>query len=185
MSVHREYMKFQIVLALTSVVLFSISAFGQSPAINSNDKRITVAEKKVAADDPKPKDLQSEVEAMKAENAAVRELLRKMEEQQKTLLEQVDRLERRLAGTATDSQSNGQPIGAAATADAATPISITPPAETDSASTSTQPAPVVATQPNDERYRDGIIIWQTGKDAKVPRLYQLATAEDARITRSL
>ena len=170
MPVHREYIKLSIVLAFTSVALFSISAFGQSPAINSTDKRITVAEKKVAADEPKPKDLQSEVEAMKAENAAVRELLRKMEVQQKTLLEQVDRLERRLAGTATDSQSDSQPIGPAATADAATPISNTPQAETDSASTSTQPAPVVATQPNDERYRDGIIIWQTGKDAKVPFL---------------
>jgi len=174
MPVHREYIKLSIVLALTSVVLSSISAFGQSPAINSTDKRIAAAEKKVAADEPKPKDLQSEVEAMKAENAAVRELLRKMEEQQKTLLEQVDRLERRLAGTATDSQSNSQPIGPAATADAATPTSNaasnTPEAETDSASTSTQPAPVVATQANDERYRDGIIIWQTSKDAKVPFL---------------
>ena len=174
MPVHREYIKLSIVLALTSVVLSSISAFGQSPAINSTDKRIAAAEKKVAADEPKPKDLQSEVEAMKAENAAVRELLRKMEEQQKTLLEQVDRLERRLAGIATDSQSNSQPIGPAATADAAAPISNaasnTPQAETDSASTSTQPAPVVATQANDERYRDGIIIWQTSKDAKVPFL---------------
>ena len=56
------------------------------------------AENRVAAEDPKPKDLQSEIEAVKAENAAVRELLRKMEEQQKILLEQVDRLQRRLDG---------------------------------------------------------------------------------------
>jgi len=174
MPVYREYIKLSIVLALTSFMLSSVSAFGQSPAINSTEKRIAVAEKKVTADEPKPKDLQSEVEAMKAENAAVRELLRKMEEQQKTLLEQVDRLERRLAGTATDSQSDSQPTGSPATADAATPISNaasnTPPAETDSASTSTQPAPVAAQQANDERYRDGIIIWQTSKDAKVPFL---------------
>jgi len=34
-----------------------------------------------------------------ADNAAVREQLRKMEEQQKTLLELVDRLERRLDGS--------------------------------------------------------------------------------------
>jgi len=174
MPVHRECIKLSIVFALTSIVFFSVSTFGQSPAINSTDKRIAVAEKKVTADEPKPKDLQSEVEAMKAENAAVRELLRKMEEQQKTLLEQVDRLERRLAGTATDSQSNSQPIGPAATADAATPISNaasnTPQAETDSAGTSTPPAPVAATQADDERYRDGIIIWQTSKDAKVPFL---------------
>jgi len=174
MPVHREYIKLSIVLALTSIVFFSVSTFGQSPAINSTEKRIAVAEKKVTADEPKPKDLQSEVDAIKAENAAVRELLRKMEEQQKTLLEQVDRLERRLAGTATDSQSDSQPIGPAATADAATPISNAPSntsqAETDSAGTSTPPAPVAATQADDERYRDGIIIWQTSKDAKVPFL---------------
>ena len=176
MPVHREYIKLSIVLALTSVMLSSVSVFGQSPAIKSTDKRIAVAEKKVTADEPKPKDLQSEVEAMKAENAAVRELLRKMEEQQKTLLEQVDRLERRLAGTATDSQSDSRPTGSPATADALLPLpaakvaSNTPQAETDSASTSTQPAPVAATQANDERYRDGIIIWQTSKDAKVPFL---------------
>jgi len=176
MPVYREYIKLSIVLALTSVMLSSVSVFGQSPAIKSTDKRIAVAEKKVTADEPKPKDLQSEVEAMKAENAAVRELLRKMEEQQKTLLEQVDRLERRLAGTATDSQSDSRPTGSPATADALLPLpaakvaSNTPQAETDSASTSTQPAPVAATQANDERYRDGIIIWQTSKDAKVPFL---------------
>jgi len=36
--------------------------------------------------------LNSELDTLKAENAVVRELLRKMEEQQKALLEQVDRL---------------------------------------------------------------------------------------------
>lgn len=170
MPVHSEYIKRSIVLALTSVALFAISAFGQSPAINSPDKRIAVAEKKVAADESKPKDLQSEVDAMKAENAAVRELLRKMEEQQKTLLEQVDRLQRRLDGsTATDIPVAGQP--AAAPADAsANAASNTPPPETDSASSSVPPAPVAAQAANDERYRDGIIIWQTSKDAKVPFL---------------
>ena len=43
-------------------------------------------------------DLKSELDTLKAENAVVRELLRKMEEQQKALLEQVDRLSRRLDG---------------------------------------------------------------------------------------
>jgi hypothetical protein len=174
MPVHHEYIKSSIVLALTSVALFSISAFGQSPAINSTDKRTAVAEKKVTADEPKPKDLQSEVETMKAENAAVRELLRKMEEQQKTLLEQVDRLQRRLdEGKPADVSSVDQPIGPPATAravPAANVESTTSQAETDSANSSAQPASVTVPQPNDERYRDGIIIWQTGKDAKVPFL---------------
>ena len=175
MPVHQDYIKRSIVLAWTSVALFSISAFGQSPAINSVDKRITVAEKKVAADEPKSKDLQSEVEAMKAENAAVRELLRKMEEQQKTLLEQVDRLQRRLdGGKAEDVSIGGQPVALPTRADASAPAAnaaLNPPqAETDSASGSAQPASVTVPQPNEERYRDGIIIWQTGKDAKVPFL---------------
>jgi len=177
MAVHREYVKLSILLALTSVVFFSVSAFGQSPPINSTDKRLGAAENKVAADEPKPKDLQSEIEAVKAENAVVRELLRKMEEQQRLLLEQVDRLQRRLDGDkAADVSISGRPTVSPPTADdllpmpAANVASNTPQAETDSASTSTQPAPVVATQANDERYRDGIIIWQTSKDAKVPFL---------------
>src|SRR5688572_15110218 len=98
MSVHRARIKLLIVSTLTSVVLFATSAFGQSPAI-----RPTSIENRIAAGEPKPKDLQSEVEAVKADNAAVRELLRKMEEQQKALLERLDRLQRRLdGGPATD-----------------------------------------------------------------------------------
>lgn len=180
MDVHHAYTRISILLVLTSVALFTTAVSGQSPAIkpNSTGKGIAAAqelrlgnpENKVAVDEPKPKDLQSEVDAMKAENAAVRELLRKMEEQQKALLEQVDRLQRRLDGsTATDVSVASQPTAPADTS-AASAASNTPPPETDSASSSAQPAPVAAAQPNDERYRDGIIIWQTGKDAKVPFL---------------
>src|SRR5438034_1354714 len=43
-----------------------------------------------------PSDVKSEIESLRAENAAVRELLRGMEAQQKALIEQVDRLQRRL-----------------------------------------------------------------------------------------
>src|SRR3954470_13364529 len=42
--------------------------------------------------------LKSDLDALKAENAAVKELLRKMEEQQQALLVQVERLQRRLDG---------------------------------------------------------------------------------------
>src|SRR5688572_22683115 len=107
MSVHLAYIRLAVVLALASVALFTTSAVGQTPATRSNitekpivaaqgprsantEKKIAssqpkpgIAENIVAADEPKPKDLQSEVEAIKAENAVVRELLRKMEEQQK------------------------------------------------------------------------------------------------------
>ena len=95
---------------------------------------------------------------MKAENAAVRELLRKMEEQQKTLLEQVERLQRRLdGGTTTDVSIAGKPIVPPTTADASAPAANaanTPPAVTNPAGTSVQPAAVAAPQPNDERYQD-------------------------------
>src|SRR5687768_11797340 len=145
MSLHRARILL-VVSALTSVMLFTTSAFGQSPAMRPNS-----IENRIAADGPKPKDLQSEVEAVKADNAAVRELLRKMEEQQKALLERLDRLQRRLDGSATTDLSMDPPIGPPATADASAPAANTasnaPPAEPDSASTSTQPAAVAATQP--------------------------------------
>ncbi len=161
-------------------MFFTTSASGLSPETRPNST-VAVSEPKPgsagngdAAPDPKPKDLQSEIEALKTENAAVRELLRNMEEQQKILLEQVDRLQRRLdGGAATDVSIAGEPIVPPTTADAAvptanTPLS-TPEVVTNSASTSVQPASVAA-QPNDDRYRDGIVIWQTPEDAKVPFL---------------
>src|SRR3954470_14971056 len=58
-----------------------------------------------SAQDAEPKEpegsIESEVATVKAENAAVREQLRKMEEQQKLLLEQVERLQQ---GTSADKQ---------------------------------------------------------------------------------
>jgi hypothetical protein len=77
---------------------------------------------KPPADKPKRDDLKDEIDAVKAENAAVRELLRKMAEQQKTLLEQVDRLQRRLDGNSTtDASIAGKTLVPPATADASAP----------------------------------------------------------------
>lgn len=192
MLISRAHIRLLFALALTSVTLFTTSASGQSPATrpNSTDKGIAAAqgsrlgnpenkvaasepkprsaENKVAADEPKPNDLKSEIEALKAENAEVRELV-------KTLLEQVDRLQRRLdAGTATDSSIAGQPIVPPTTADASVPAANaglkTPEPVTNSASTSVQPVAVAAPQTDDERYRQGIVIWQTPDDVKVPFL---------------
>ena len=102
MSIPRPFFTASVALALTSVTVFTTSASGQSPAVRQNstaavsDPTPGSAENKVAAEDRKPTDLESEIEAMKMENAAVRELLRKMQEQQKILLEQVLQLQRRL-----------------------------------------------------------------------------------------
>jgi hypothetical protein len=67
-------------------------------------------------------------------------------------------LQRQLdGGVATDPSIVGESDELPTTADTAT-------------STSSQPAAVAATQKDDDRYRDGIVIWQTPEDAKVPFL---------------
>jgi hypothetical protein len=78
---------------------------------------------------------------LKAENAAVRALLRRMEEQQRALLEQVDRMQRRLDG-ATTPDTGGAPEQQAS----------------------------VETPAKDDRYQDGIVIWENPESAKVPFL---------------
>ena len=72
--------KFAVALTFASAILFVTSAHGQTPA------------------QARPADLETEVSAVKAENAAVREQLKTMEEQQKALTETVDRLQRELGG---------------------------------------------------------------------------------------
>lgn len=200
MSMPRAHIKFSAALALTAVALFTTSASGQSPATrpSSTDKGTAVvnesllvnAENKVAAEEPKTNDLHGEVEAVKAENAAVREQLRRMEEQQKTLLEQVERLQRRLdGGTAADASTAVRPTLLPTTADASAPSA-------DAASNTTQPlltvasatahpAPVAAKQAKEERYRDGIVIWQTPDDAKVPFLLNFNINTQLRYLNSL
>jgi hypothetical protein len=151
------------------VTLFAGSVFGQSPATASSNLETHASEAKserpkpkVAADEPRSKDLQSEVENLKAENAAVRELLRKMEEQQKTLLEQVDRLQRRLDGTTAAEAQPSAPAPAQA-AESPTPVTTSPdpPAQTSPGSGTNQ-------IDDDDRYNDGIVIWETKEDARVP-----------------
>ena len=179
MLTRRKYMKLLVASALTSVTLFASPAFGQSSATRPNTQRTEVApgetkpgkpENQVASEESRPTDLNNDIAAVKAENAAVRELLRKMEEQQKALLEQVDRLQRRLDGTSTAAlktigQPDGQPLGSPyAPTDAAAPA-------TNTANASVPPAPGPAKQAKEDgRYRDGIIIWETAEDAKVPFL---------------
>ena len=129
MSIPRAFIRASVV-ALTSVT-FATSASGQSPAAPANssvavsEPKPGSAENKAGAQDPKlgaPKNGQSEIEAVKTENAEIRGLLRTMEEQQKILLEQVDRLQRLLDGVATtDLSILGQPIEPPATADDSIP----------------------------------------------------------------
>jgi len=97
-------------------------------------------------------DVSSQIEALKAENAAVREVLQRLEEQQKTLLDQVERLQRRLDGAAS----------APAMAPPPATIAVQPPPQTSPAK-----------QEKEDRYQDGIVIYQNPEDAKVPFLLKL------------
>src|SRR4051794_37377434 len=116
MSGHPASITLCIALALTSQVSITTPAFGQNS---------------VSTQDPTPKTLQGEIEAVKAENAQVRELLRTLEEHQKLLMEQIARLQQRLdAGEAADVSAAGQvppAIAAAGTTPAGNPPSNPPP----------------------------------------------------------
>lgn len=178
MSTSRICIKVTVASSLVTVILFAGSLFGQSPA-TAGGQISQLKEPGSAAPNStldksaeKKGDLESEVENLKAENAAVRELLLKMQEQQRQLVETVDSLKRRLDGTATaDANPGGQSTGrvtdvtAKSASDAAVPL-----ANADNASP--QPA-AVANQDKPEkedRYQDGIVIYQNSDDAKVPFL---------------
>ena len=169
-------------LALLTVTCFATSASGQAPVAAPNspaasEPRPGSAEKKGAAPEPSAAELQREIDSVKTENAVFRDLLRKMEEQQKLLLEQVDRLQRRLFGEPTTEVAIASPPAVPPTAAGApalfataapTPAPpVTAPPVTDSAAAAVQEISVAAT-PDDERYRDGMVLWEAREGAKVP-----------------
>ena len=151
------------VLSLSA--FFVASALGQAPSSSSAS-------------------VEQKIEDLRAENAVVLEQL-------KALVDKVNQLQRRLDGepasvvrespsptpppphplTATPvvapASSPAQTSGQTSRANAAL---ITPPAVAQSASTSGQPESVPAPQADDDRYRDGIVIWETSEEAKVPFL---------------
>src|SRR4029453_17442178 len=143
-SLLRAFMRASVALALTFVPFLTSPASGQSPAARP-DSAVAVseptpgnAENKVAAEAPRPKILSpNEIEAVKTENAEVRELLRKMEEQQKMLLEQAGRLQRQHDGNAAT--------------DVPAPAPVTDSPSTSLQTTSTSVQATSATP----RYRDG------------------------------
>ena len=171
---HAALIKLISSLLLTSVTLSASSAFAQSQATRPDSRQKEVAEpngrpvNEAAAEKPPATSLESEVEALKAENGVVRDLLRKMEEQQKSLLEQVDRLQRRLDGVTTAvAQPSGQPQIAEAGEHLANGTGA-PVAATSAANTSVQQPP--AEKQDNDHYQDGVIIWKNPEGAKVPFL---------------
>ncbi len=128
---------------LTLSAFFAASALGQAPSSSSAS-------------------MEREIEDLRAENAAVREQL-------KTLVDTVNKLQRRLDGEPATLVRESPPPTPPTQPPTATPAANaalnTPPAVTPLASTSGQPESV-----HDERYRDGIVIAESSEDAKVPFL---------------
>jgi len=169
---HSADIKLFVALLWASVTVFAGTAFAQPQGTRPDNQQDEVApeqaprfsnpasqpepgrpENNVAAEEPQPGERKSEVETLKAENAVVRELLLKMAEQQKALLEQVDRLQRRLDGVTTAVVQTGGQSQVAGNA-SAQQASVEQPEKVD-------------------HYQDGIVIWQNPEDAKVPLLLKL------------
>ena len=171
----RVYIRVSITLAFALMTLLTTSVCGQSPAqpaSPNNDTapaqgpRLRNSEKKAVAEGRRSDDLENDVATIKAENADVREQLRRMEEQQKTLLELVDRLQRRLDGLPiSEAPRTVQPLGSAQAADT-TPSTATPEPSVPSPPVSA----VQAKSTDDDHYQDGIVIWKNPDDSKVPFL---------------
>jgi hypothetical protein len=164
---------FSVVLVLTSVTLFVTSAYGQSTG-------------------SRPSDPENEVAGVKAENAALREQLRKIEEQQKALLEMVNRLQRRLDGPLiAEGLPPAQPPESAGAAQASVPTTAAAHVSLPSAaahisvpSTAAEQAPVPSTQDRPaqegsimdrlgDRYNDGFILVKTNDESRFPFMLKL------------
>src|SRR3977135_3491254 len=154
MLIHRAYFRLSVALAFLSVTSLTTSAYGQSPPIRPGaaDSEGAAAAKKVVAEDPRPGDLEKEVTAVKAENVALKEQLRKIDEQQKAMLEQFKLLQQRLEGSTmagdtlpakTPAASPGADAPVPSTAGGPTPSPPVPPAQ--------------AKSTDDDHYQDGIV----------------------------
>ena len=145
------------VLALST--LFAPSALGQTPSSSSAS-------------------MEQEIENLRAENAASRELV-------KALADKVDKLQRRLDGEPTlvhESSALTPPPTQllTTTPPVAQPTTVATASEPPqaaisqtsvaNAASSTSPPTDPALQTNDNRYRDGMVIWETREGAKVPFL---------------
>ena len=132
------------------------------------------------AQDPqsRPTSQESEITEIRAENTVIREQLRKLEEQQKTILQLMDELQRKLdgrpAGIAQQPPSARQPEPEPA-AQAAMPPKPAAPATHPSADRN-----IAAEQP----YEDSIVLVKTPEDAKIPVLLRFWDISQLRYTNS-
>jgi hypothetical protein len=127
------------VLAVTFVTLFVTCAHAQDPGTAPGGQDTEVAQRSV-------------------EEISLREQVRKLEEQQKLLLELVNELQQRI----DDSAAIYEPL---LVRQSDTPAS--------AGDASAQPASVETQEKKEDRYQDGIVIWQNPEDAEVPLLLKL------------
>jgi hypothetical protein len=127
---------------------------------------------------PAPSRLESEVMEMRAENGAIRQELQKLEEQQKTILQLMDELRRRLDG------------GPATIAHQSPPAPQPEPVPAAQATLPPKPVPQ-ATQPSSERniaaetpYEDSIVLVKTPESARIPVLLRFWDISQLRYTNS-
>lgn len=140
-------------------------AYGQSPDVEAGN-------------------LAGEVTALKTENIALREQLNRVEEQQKLLLDVVNDLKQRLGSPATPiavDPSTSSQQNFAATEKLATSVSNISVPRAQAA----QPQSVSALQAIENRYRDGIIIWETPENAEVPFLLRFQGTTQVRYLNTL
>ena len=166
---YRAHIKLFVAVMLTTVTLFAGPVFAQSQATRPDSQQ---------------KDVASEVQTLKTENAVVRELLRKMEAQHQALREQLDRLQQRLDGVTT---AVVQPSGQSQVADAGQPLAneANSPVPATTAGSASAPQTAIANQKKEDRYQDGIVIWQTPEDAKVPLLMRFNVNTQVRYLNTL
>jgi len=140
-------------------------AYGQSPDVEAGN-------------------LAGEVTALKTENISLREQLNRVEEQQKMLLEVVNDLKLRLGSPPTPiagDASSSSPQNFIATKELAASVTNIPVPRAQAA----QPQSVSALQAIENRYRDGIIIWETPENAEVPFLLRLQGTTQVRYLNTL
>jgi len=134
--------RIQIAVMVAFALLFGSSVFGQTQ-------------------ESVPGNVESQIERVKAENAALREQIRKIEEQQKALEELIRQSQPVAPAT------SGEAPPASGSSAAETPAPLTPP----EAVAAPAQSPQGDAQTN-ERFKDGMIIWQTADDADVPFLFK-------------
>jgi hypothetical protein len=126
--------------------------------------------------------LDSEVAGVRAENIALREQLRKLEEQQKTLLEQLNELRQRIDGAGRAAITDRQSLEQLSAGSAPSQIDTSAPG-TNAGNASAQQATVERPE-NEDHYRDGII-WENPEGAKVPFLLKFNVNTQVRYLNTL